>query len=110
MVEVRCEIALPAAGRRIKGHAAHRLLTEVLPGVVERALRYENLDARALQAHVTSHLDAQHLREQLPQHRLKRINQTQNTDRPIVGIGVRNRVDGRSTDEYSSRSWGWRSR
>ena len=66
-VEVRCEIALPAAGRRIKGHAAHRLLTEVLPGVVERALRYENLDARALQAHVTSHLDAQHLREQLPQ-------------------------------------------
>ncbi|MBN6811728.1 ABC-ATPase domain-containing protein [Kocuria marina] len=66
-LEVRCEIALPAAGRRIKGHAAHRLLTEVLPGVVERALRYENLDARALQAHVTSHLDAQHLREQLPQ-------------------------------------------
>ena len=67
VVEVRCEIALPAAGRRIKGHAAHRLLTEVLPGVVERALRYENLDARALQAHVTSHLDAQHLRAQLPQ-------------------------------------------
>ena len=66
-VEVRCEIALPAAGRRIKGHAAHRLLTEVLPGVVDRALRYENLDARALQAHVTSHLDAQHLRKQLPQ-------------------------------------------
>ena len=67
VVEVRCEIALPAAGRRIKGHAAHRLLTEVLPGVVDRALRYENLDARALQAHVTSHLDAQHLRAQLPQ-------------------------------------------
>ncbi|WP_330445854.1 ABC-ATPase domain-containing protein [Kocuria rhizophila] len=66
-VEVRCEIALPAAGRRIRGHAAHRLLTEVLPGVVERALRYENLDAHALQAHVTSHLDAQHLRKQLPQ-------------------------------------------
>ncbi|WP_369011061.1 ABC-ATPase domain-containing protein, partial [Escherichia coli] len=38
VVEVRCEIALPAAGRRIKGHAAHRLLTEVLPGVVDRAL------------------------------------------------------------------------
>ena len=66
-VEVRCEIALPAAGRRIKGRAAERLLTEVLPGVVERALRYENLDARALEAHVTAHLDAQHLRAQLPQ-------------------------------------------
>ncbi|CAL8900122.1 ATPase [Kocuria varians] len=66
-VEVRCEIALPAAGRRIKGHAAQRLLMEVLPGVVDRALRYANLDARALEAHVTAHLDAQHLREQLPQ-------------------------------------------
>ncbi|WP_423446872.1 ABC-ATPase domain-containing protein [Kocuria sp. KSNUG] len=66
-VEVRCEIALPAAGRRIKGHAAHRLLTEVLPGVVERALRWENLDPAAFEAHVTSHLDAQHLRAQLPQ-------------------------------------------
>ncbi|MDO4918016.1 ABC-ATPase domain-containing protein, partial [Kocuria sp.] len=66
-VEVRCEIALPAAGRRIKGHAAHRLLTEVLPGVVDRALRLPNLDVRALDAHVTAHLDAQHLRAQLPQ-------------------------------------------
>lgn len=66
-VEVRCEIALPAAGRRIKGHAAHRLLTEVLPGVVERSLRWENLDPAAFEAHVTSHLDAQHLRAQLPQ-------------------------------------------
>ncbi|MDO4257088.1 MAG: ABC-ATPase domain-containing protein [Kocuria sp.] len=66
-VEVRCEIALPAAGRRIKGHAAHRLLTEVLPGVVECALRWENLEPAAFEAHVTSHLDAQHLRAQLPQ-------------------------------------------
>ncbi|MCT1544472.1 MULTISPECIES: ABC-ATPase domain-containing protein [Kocuria] len=66
-VELRCEIALPAAGRRIRGHAAHRLLTEVLPGVVERALRWENLDPAAFEAHVTSHLDAQHLRAQLPQ-------------------------------------------
>lgn len=64
-VEVRCEIALPAAGRRIKGRAASRLLTEVLPGVVNRALLFGALDAAAFELHVRTHLDAEHVRSQL---------------------------------------------
>lgn len=64
-VEVRCEIALPAAGRRIKGRAAERLLTEVLPSVVDRSLIFRNLDAAAFELHVRTYLDAEHVRSQL---------------------------------------------
>lgn len=64
-IEVRCEIALPAAGRRIKGRAAERLLTEVLPSVVDRSLIFRNLDAAAFELHVRSYLDAEHVRSQL---------------------------------------------
>ncbi|MGK4218537.1 ABC-ATPase domain-containing protein [Kocuria marina] len=64
--EIRCEIALPAAGRRIKGRAAQRLLTEVLPSVVERTLTFLAPDAAALELHVRTHLDAERLRSQLP--------------------------------------------
>ncbi|WP_270255369.1 ABC-ATPase domain-containing protein [Kocuria marina] len=64
--EIRCEIALPAAGRRIKGRAAQRLLTEVLSSVVERTLTFPAPDAAALELHVRTHLDAERLRSQLP--------------------------------------------
>lgn len=64
-IEVRCEIALPAAGRRIKARAAQRLLTEVLPSVVDRSLIFHNLDAAAFDLHVRSYLDAEHVRAQL---------------------------------------------
>ncbi|WP_431813661.1 ABC-ATPase domain-containing protein [Kocuria sp. cx-455] len=64
-IEVRCEIALPAAGRRIKGRAAQRLLTEVLPSVVKRSLLFRNLDAAAFDRHVRGYLDAEHVRSQL---------------------------------------------
>ena len=64
-VEVRCEIALPAAGRRIKGRAAERLLTEVLPSVVDRSLLFRNLDAAAIELHVRTYVDAEHVRSQL---------------------------------------------
>ncbi|WP_349828600.1 ABC-ATPase domain-containing protein [Brevibacterium litoralis] len=56
-VEARVEVALPAAGRSVRGREAAHLLTEVLPRIADAALRYDNLDARALADHVTLHRD-----------------------------------------------------
>ncbi|MDO5618487.1 ABC-ATPase domain-containing protein [Kocuria sp.] len=64
-VEVRLEVALPAAGRRIKGRAASRILTESLPQVVA-ALAPENRDDDALAAHVRLYEDQLWLAQQLP--------------------------------------------
>ncbi|WP_035281572.1 ABC-ATPase domain-containing protein [Brevibacterium album] len=66
--EVRLEVALPAAGRRIKGRAAARILTEVLPQVARAALLHRGFDARtreALRAHVVLLRDQEHLRASL---------------------------------------------
>lgn len=64
-IEARLTVPLPAAGRRIKGHAAARLLTEVLPRAAERALRHASLNAGALEAHVRLLRDQEWLRAQL---------------------------------------------
>lgn len=64
-VEARLHVALPAAGRRIRGRAAARLLTEALPQIAASTLRHAALDAAALRRHVTLHRDQQHLRDQL---------------------------------------------
>lgn len=64
-VEARLAVQLPAAGRRIRGRQATRLLTEDLPRIAEVALRHASLDAEALRAHVTLHRDQEALREQL---------------------------------------------
>lgn len=64
-VEVRCEIALPAAGRRIKGRAAQHLLLDTLPDVLGRSLDYSSLDAQAFALHVQTYLDSRALRSQL---------------------------------------------
>ncbi|MDZ5077164.1 ABC-ATPase domain-containing protein [Nesterenkonia sp. HG001] len=64
-VETRLHVALPASGRRIRGRAAARLLTETLPRIVESTLRHEALEAEALREHVTLHRDQQQLRHQL---------------------------------------------
>ncbi|MBC3185699.1 ABC-ATPase domain-containing protein [Corynebacterium sp. zg-331] len=61
---VRFTVALPAAGRRIKGRLAATILTEALPGV---AAAVRDLDACALDRHVGLHWDQQWLRERLPE-------------------------------------------
>ncbi|MGP6173582.1 ABC-ATPase domain-containing protein [Corynebacterium sp. A21] len=61
-VEVRLTVALPAAGRRVKGRLAQQLLCEELPEV---AARLRRLDQRALRAHVELYLDQRDLRSQL---------------------------------------------
>jgi predicted ABC-class ATPase len=64
-IEARLAAELPAAGRRIRGRRAARLLTEDLPRIAEEALFHARLDAAALRAHVVLHRDQEALREQL---------------------------------------------
>lgn len=64
-VEVRFRVALPAAGRRILGREAERILLGVLPEVVDRSLMYRNIDSEAALRHVETSEDADYLREHL---------------------------------------------
>lgn len=66
-VEVRFVVGLPAFGRRIAGQQAAQMLCDDLPELVERTLKYRNLDANAIQCHVETAEDADWLRQQLPQ-------------------------------------------
>jgi predicted ABC-class ATPase len=69
-LEARIFVQLPAAGRRIKGRAAARVLTEDLPRLATATLIHERLDAGALREHVILHRDQQALRDQLAGRRL----------------------------------------
>ncbi|GAA2001847.1 ABC-ATPase domain-containing protein [Brevibacterium samyangense] len=67
-VEARIEVALPAAGRRIRGREAAELLLDVLPELGRSALFHGNLDAEArtaLAAHVALLRDQDALRTAL---------------------------------------------
>lgn len=64
-VEVRFFIGLPAFGRRIAGQEAAQMLCNQLPQLVERSLKYRNLDADALQSHIETAEDADGIRQQL---------------------------------------------
>ena len=64
-LEARLTVGLPAFGRRIAGQAAAELLCDDIPQLVARALRYEALDADALERHVHTIENAEALRAQL---------------------------------------------
>jgi predicted ABC-class ATPase len=64
-IEARLSVGLPAAGRRVRGRDADRVLTRTLPDLAARALVHDALDADALRAHVTLHRDQEDLRDQL---------------------------------------------
>jgi len=64
-LEVRFVVGLPAFGRRVAGLQATEMLCDDLPELVDRALLYESLDARALQRHVETAEDADWIREHL---------------------------------------------
>lgn len=64
-IEARIMVGLPAAGRRVRGHHAARILTEQLPRIVDASMRYANLDHRALADHVRLYRDQEHLRDGL---------------------------------------------
>ncbi|KAA9394454.1 ATPase [Kocuria coralli] len=64
-VEVRFEVGLPAAGRRVKGRSADRILTKALPEVLLSSLAPGHRDDDALIAHVELYLDQLALRDSL---------------------------------------------
>lgn len=70
VIEVRFEVGLPAAGRKILGKSAARIFNETLPKVVEKALFYRNLDQKALKKQVTLVLEQDFIREELKRRKL----------------------------------------
>ncbi|MDO0993795.1 MULTISPECIES: ABC-ATPase domain-containing protein [Staphylococcus] len=69
-IEVRFEVGMPAAGRKILGKAAAHTLINGLPKIVNQAIMYQNIDQQALQHQVTVKLDQTYIREQLEQQHL----------------------------------------
>ncbi|MFL0197203.1 ABC-ATPase domain-containing protein [Clostridium sp. WILCCON 0269] len=64
-IEVRFEMGLPAAGRRILGKAANRIFKEILPEVVDYALIYKNIDQKALKNQIDLIIDQEYIRKEL---------------------------------------------
>ena len=64
-VEARLAVGLPAAGRRVLGREAARILLHALPEIAESALAYRALDASALREHLAAVEDQVALREAL---------------------------------------------
>ncbi|EDO39634.1 predicted protein [Nematostella vectensis] len=65
ILQVRFTVSLPAHGRTIEGNACRRILTENLPGIIEKALPFQSQDKASLQRHVESVEDQTYLRAQL---------------------------------------------
>ena len=66
-LEVRFEVGLPAAGRKILGKAAAGIIIGILPEIADDALLYQNLDQKGLKKHVSLMLDQVHIRRELEQ-------------------------------------------
>ncbi len=64
-LEVRFVVGLPAFGRRVAGLQAMEMLCDDLAELVDRALLYCSMDAKALQRHVETAEDADWIREHL---------------------------------------------
>mgnify|MGYP001506998428 FL=1 len=56
-IEIRIEVGLPAAGRKILGKTAAYTIIQGIPQMVEKAIRYENLNQQALKEQVALKLD-----------------------------------------------------
>ena len=63
-IEIRIEVGLPAAGRKILGKAASHTIIQGIPRMVEKAIQYENLN-QALNEQVALKLDQTYIRQQL---------------------------------------------
>ena len=64
-IEIRIEVGLPAAGRKILGKIASHTIMQGIPQIVEKAIRYDNLNQQALKEQVTLKLDQTYIRQQL---------------------------------------------
>ena len=64
-IEIRIEVGLPAAGRKILGKVASHTIIHGIPQMLEKAIRYENLNQQALNEQVALKLDQTYIRQQL---------------------------------------------
>lgn len=64
-LEVRFEVGLPAAGRKILEKPLHTFFMDMFPDIAEKALLYRNLDQKALKEQVVLILDQVHIQEEL---------------------------------------------
>ena len=69
-VEVRFEIGLPAAGRRILGKEANRIFSQTLVKIVDAALLYENIDHNELKNQISLMIDQEYIRGELKRRNL----------------------------------------
>ncbi|HEY9693035.1 MAG TPA: ABC-ATPase domain-containing protein [Oculatellaceae cyanobacterium] len=69
-VEIRFVVGLPGDGRRINAPEAVELLCQQIPQLIERTLIYSNLDAVAIENHITTAEDADFIREKLSEKKL----------------------------------------
>ncbi len=69
-VEIRFVVGLPGDGRRINGREAVELLCEQIPQLIEQTLIYSNLDAAAIENHITTAEDADFIRDSLSEKKL----------------------------------------
>lgn len=69
-LEVRFEVGMPAAGRKILGKAAVHIFMDILPKVAEKALLYRNLDQEALKEQTTLMVDQTYVQEELARRNL----------------------------------------
>jgi predicted ABC-class ATPase len=69
-LEVRFEVGMPAAGRKILGKAAAHIFMDILPKVAEKALLYRNLDQEALKEQTTLMVDQTYVQEELARRNL----------------------------------------
>lgn len=64
-IEMRFFVGLPARGRQILGRQAAAMICDDIPHIVERSLKYQNVDPSVCQRHVETVEDADWLRQQL---------------------------------------------
>src|SRR5699024_3942405 len=69
-LEVRLEVGLPAAGRKILGKAAANTICETLPKLANQALLYQNIDQQAMKNQVILMLDQVFIRQELAKRNL----------------------------------------
>jgi predicted ABC-class ATPase len=69
-LEVRLTVHLPARGRTVLGRTALTLLSDTLPAVANRSLRYHALQRADVERHLNVIEDQQVLRALLPKHHL----------------------------------------
>jgi len=69
-IEVRFEVGLPAAGRKILGKVAHHIFIDLLPEIVEKSLMYKHINRTALNDQVTTMIDQVFIREALSRQNL----------------------------------------